>query len=275
MKVMESRIAGWAGVAAFAAICGPGLAQEAPEKTPEADIVILGEVHGNPDHHRWQAESVAALQPAAIVFEMLLPEQAAAVTPAVRDDPEALEAALGWEARGWPDFALYHPIFVAAPDALIVAGDVPRDRVRAAISDGAASVFAATFDADPAAFALGTPLPTDEQAAREALQATAHCDALPEAMLPGMVEAQRLRDAALARAALQAHADTGGPVAVITGTGHARTDWGVPALLAIAAPQLSVLAVGQVESDPGADAPFDLVRVTDPVPRDDPCAAFH
>ena len=37
-----------------------------------------------------------------------------------------------------------------------------------------------------------------EQAAREAEQMAAHCDALPEDILPGFVEAQRLRDAALA-----------------------------------------------------------------------------
>ena len=251
------------------------LAPAAASEVPSADVVILGEVHDNAAHHLWQAETVVALQPSAIVFEMLLPEQAAAATPELRPHAEALEAALQWEAQGWPDFTMYHPIFIAAPGAEIVAGNVPRDDVRAAMSDGAAEVFAAAFEADPAAFGLDTPLDRDEQHAREALQATAHCDALPETLLPGMVEAQRLRDAALALAALQAHAEHGGPVVVITGTGHARTDWGVPAMLALAAPGLEVFAVGQLESDPGPGAPFDLLRVTDPAPRDDPCAAFH
>ena len=253
--------AGWAGLAAA--------------EVPRADVVVLGEVHDNPAHHRWQAEVVAELQPAALVFEMLLPEQAAAVTPELRDDPVALEAALGWEARGWPDFAMYHPIFTAAPEAAVFGADLLREEVRRAITDGAAEVFDAVFGPGAAVFGLDAALPEEEQAAREALQAAAHCDALPEAMLPGMVAAQRLRDAAIARAAIAAHTATGGPVAVITGTGHARTDWGVPALIARAAPELTVHSTGQFEADPGDGAPFDAVRVTDPHPRPDPCAAFR
>nr|WP_207186616.1 ChaN family lipoprotein [Rhodobaculum claviforme] len=251
------------------------MAWPAAAEVPRADVVILGEVHDNPAHHAWQAEVVADLAPTALVFEMLLPEQAAAVTPEVRPDAEALEAALGWEVRGWPDFAMYHPIFTAAPQAAVVGADVPREAVRAAMEAGAAAQFAAVFDEDPAPFGLDVALPAGQQSAREAMQARAHCDALPEALLPGMVEAQRLRDAALARAALRAHADHGGPVVVITGNGHARSDWGVPSMLALAAPDLSVFAAGQLEQAAGPDSPFDLVRVTAPADRDDPCAAFH
>ncbi len=244
-------------------------------EVPRADVVILGEVHDNPAHHEWQAEAVAALQPAALVFEMLLPEQAEAVTPELRMDAEALEAALGWEARGWPDFGMYHPLFTAAPEAQVFGADLPHDTVRAALSDGAAAVFEEVFDVPAADFGLDAPLPAVQQEAREALQDAAHCHALPEAVLPGMVEAQRLRDAAIAHAVIEAHAATGGPVAVITGSGHARTDWGVPAVLAVAAPDLSVHAVGQLESDPDGDAPFDQLRITAPAEREDPCAAFH
>lgn len=242
---------------------------------PRADVVVLGEVHDNPDHHRWQAKAVAELAPAALVFEMLLPEQAAAVTPELRGDAAALEAALGWEARGWPDFAMYHPIFTAAFEADILGADLPREAVRAALTEGAAAVFESLFPGEAERYGLTRRLPEAEQAVREAGQARAHCDALPAQMLPGMVEAQRLRDAALARAAIQAQAATGGPVAVITGTGHARTDWGLPAALALAAPQLAVYSVGQFEADPGPDAPFDRVRVTDPIDRSDPCDAFR
>jgi uncharacterized iron-regulated protein len=103
----------------------------------------------------------------------------------------------------------------------------------------------------------------------------AHCDTLPASMLPGMVEAQRLRDAALARAARRALAETGGPVAVITGNGHARRDRGVPALLARAAPGLSVVSIGQLKAPPSSAAPFDFWLVTEPADRGDPCAAFE
>lgn len=237
---------------------------------PPADVVILGEVHDNPAHHEHQAAAVAALSPAALVFEMLDPDQAALATPELRGDATALSTALNWAQSGWPDFAMYYPIF-AASGAPIYGGALPRDQVRAAIGDGAA----AAFGVDARAFGLADPLPEDQQAAREAMQQEAHCNALPKEMLPGMVDAQRLRDAGLARAIRQAWADTGGPVAVITGNGHARHDWGIPAALSVAAPDLTVLSIGQLESAPGGEVPYDLWLVTEPAPRDDPCAAFR
>ena len=45
-----------------------------------AEIYILGEIHDNPDHHRVQAEAVAEIAPAALVFEQLTADQAARVT---------------------------------------------------------------------------------------------------------------------------------------------------------------------------------------------------
>ena len=237
---------------------------------PPANVVILGEVHDNPTHHANQAQAVAALAPRALVFEMLTPEQAAIATPALRADPVALGTALGWEAAGWPDFAMYAPIFTAGPGAAIFGGALSRAVVRQAVRDGAAAV----FGDDAASYGLTTPLVPADQAAREAAQQAAHCNALPETILPGMVQAQRLRDAALARAIVQAVAATSGPVAVITGTGHARRDEGIPAVLSLAAPNLRVLSVGQAEAPLPADAPFDLWLVTPPAPREDPCAGF-
>jgi uncharacterized iron-regulated protein len=64
-------------------------------------------------------------------------------------------------------------------------------------------------------------------------------------------------------------------VAVITGNGHARRDWGVPALLRVARPDLRVIAVGQFEAVPEEPVPFDHWRVTAPAEREDPCAAFR
>lgn len=234
---------------------------------PAADVVIMGEVHDNPAHHLNQTQAVAAIAPRATVWEMLSPEQVTRL-PGDLADRAQVEAALGWSDSGWPDFAMYHPIFTAAPKARVYGADVPRDRVRAAMVTGAARAFG------PDAARYGLDLPVPDAAAREAEQADAHCGALPPDLLPGMVEAQRLRDAALAQAVVQAMADTGGPVVVITGNGHARKDSGVPALLRLAAPEMRVLSVGQVESDPGPDAPYDLWLITDAVERPDPCAVF-
>ena len=271
------------GAALFACAC-PAAAEEigaeALADLPPADIVILGEVHDNPAHHANQAAAVGALAPAAIVLEMVGPEAAARGNAADRSDRAAMDAALGWAGSGWPDFALYHPVLTAAPDAPLYGAALDRDVVSRAVAEGAADV----FPGDAARYGLDRALPPDEQAARDAEQVSVHCDALPAEMAPGMVEAQRLRDAALADAALAALSDTGGPVVVIAGAGHARTDWGVPALIALAAPDVRVLSIGQIEvapGDPAPDAsstngpPFDLWIATPPADRDDPCAAFR
>ena len=237
---------------------------------PSADVIFLGEVHDNPAHHEVQAKAISAIAPAALVFEMLTETQADAMPSELLPQAE-LNAALGWDGTGWPDFALYYPLFEAAPTAQVFGAGLPREAARAAMGQDADQV----FTGDAARFGLTDPLPEDQQAAREDLQAKAHCDALPEELLPGMVAIQRLRDAMLADAALRAFEQTGGPVVVITGTGHARTDWGAPYLLAQAAPEVRSLSVGQFEITPEESPPFDYWIVTDPHPRPDPCEIFQ
>ncbi|MFC2970144.1 ChaN family lipoprotein [Acidimangrovimonas pyrenivorans] len=238
---------------------------------PPADVVILGEVHDNPTHHANQAAAVAALKPRALVFEMLTPEQAARATAKVRGNEAALAKALGWAGSGWPDFKLYYPIFAAAPQAKIYGAALPVAQVRRAVKEGAAKVFGPGADR----YGLTTPLPAAQQQTREANQQRDHCNALPDSLLGGMVAAQRLRDAAFARTIVQAMKETGGPVAMITGSGHARRDWGIPAALALAVPDLTVLSIGQLEAPADAQEPFDLWLVTPPTPREDPCKAFR
>lgn len=271
-------------VAFVAVICVSSFAAQAEELSadpkslnrlivvPGTDVVIVGEVHDNPIHHLNQARVVLDVDPKAIVFEMLSDSQALTIRPDMLQDKKTLALTLDWAESGWPSFEMYYPIFAAADDALIFGGALSRDLVRQAVSDGAAKVFG------PGAkiFGLDRPLDDDVQSAREKGQMTAHCDALPTSILNGMVEAQRLRDAALARAVIAAYAETGGPVVAIVGNGHARFDWGIPAALAIAAPNLDVWTIGQFESlpDQNETVPFDSWILTDHVDRDDPCLAF-
>lgn len=235
---------------------------------PEADVLFLGEVHDNPVHHANQALVLRTIGAAAVVFEMLTPENATKITSDLLNDQEALGQVLGWQQSGWPDFDMYYPIFAASSGAEIYGAQVSRSSAREAVMGGDV---AAVFGADAELFGLSRALPENRQAEREAKQMVAHCDALPEHMLPGMVLAQRLRDATLARAAAEALEATGGPVAVITGNGHARTDWGASALM----PEgISVLSVGQLEAAPEGTQPYDLWLVTEAAEREDPCAAF-
>ena len=246
---------------------GAQIGAEVLDAVPRADVVVLGEVHDNPEHHINQARAVFSLHPRAVVWEMLS-DAAASRVPGDLSDPAAVARTLGWEASGWPSFDMYYPIFVAAREARHFGAEVPRALARRAVTEGALAVM-------PDGPGLARLLPQAEQAAREAEQGRAHCDAMPAELLPGMVQAQRLRDAYLAEAVLRALDEVGPPVAVITGSGHARKDWGVPAVLAEVAPGVSVLSVGQVEGAARDDAPFDLWVVTDEIARDDPCAAFR
>lgn len=227
-------------------------------------VYVLGEVHDNAAHHSEQARLVELIAPKAVVWEMLTPEQANVLAGLDLSDATAVEAALAWHESGWPDFSMYHPIFLAAGRATHVGAAVIRDDVKEAMMNGAQSM-------------IGMELPRftpDVQAALEAEQAEAHCNALPPDLLPGMVEAQRLRDAALAGAAYQAGVDFGTPVVIITGTGHARTDTGAPAHLRAMDPDVKVWSLGQLEH-PQTEGPFDAVNVTPPTPREDPCLAFR
>lgn len=234
-----------------------------------ADIVIIGEVHDNPAHHRRQAELIREIRPNAVAFEMLSPQQADIANRNPQRN-ERLGDALNWQESGWPAFSLYLPVFEAVGSVPVYGMALPREEVNRAVTEGAASV----FGEDAGLFGLDRPLPAQQQRRREQHQLSVHCDMLPQDLLPGMVEAQRLRDAAFARTALTALRERGGPVIVVAGTGHARRDWGIPGALAIAAPEVSVVSIGQLEEEPDGDDQFDLWYVSEPVDREDPCKAF-
>jgi uncharacterized iron-regulated protein len=247
---------------------------EVIEAARQADIVILGEIHDNPEHHRNQAAITAALQPAALVFEMIPQANETEVNELRAKGASGAEiaVALDWAESGWPDFASYAAILAAAPEARVFGAGQPMADVKRAMVEGAAGV----FGPDSPAYGLDKPLEPAEQAAREALQAAAHCDALPPELLPGMVEAQRFRDAGLADAALWARTMTGdGQVVVIAGSGHADKGRGMPAALAVAAPDVTVLSVGQFEAPPEDPAAFDAILLAPAPEREDPCAQLE
>lgn len=241
-----------------------------------ADIVVVGEIHDNPRHHEIQARVSAALQPGAIVFEMIDEDRTELVNRlrAEGADRETIRDALDWDETGWPDFDHYAPIMEAAPDAEIRGAGQSRDAIRKAAQEGAASVFAA----EAARYGLATPLP---EALAEALReemAAAHCNALPVEALDGMIEVQRLRDAALARAAVEAREDpaVAGPVLMIAGNGHADRLRGAPAAIAAADPDARILILGQTETDAAPGREYDMVIASDAPPdRADPCAVFE
>ncbi len=235
----------------------------------EADVVILGEVHDNPRHHQVQTEAIEAIQPSAVVWEMVTEEGAQRLAQTAASNPEELSRILRWAESGWPPLSMYYPVFQAS-NAPVYGAMVPRAAARAAMERGAATA----LGADAARYGLTVPLAPEDQAAREAEQQAAHCNAMPAEMLPQLVAIQRLRDAVLARAILRAMDETGGPVAVITGNGHARKDQGIPTFLTRLRPGLKLFVLGQAE-DGALTCEFDVVIDSPATEREDPCKAFE
>lgn len=231
-----------------------------------ADVVVLGEYHDNPGHHARQADLIAEISPKAVVFEMLTPEEAEALDTTPRVVPAMME---GVKTVAWANMADYVGVLVAS--SRVKGAALPREQVRQAFSDGAAVVFGEEADL----YGLQNAIAPDEFETRKALQFAAHCEAMPMEMMGGMIEAQRLRDASFARTVLKAVDTYGAPVVLITGNGHARTDWGVPSYLARVRPELTVHAVGQGEPDQSPRGTFDTVAESPAPERNDPCEAFR
>src|SRR5207247_11441699 len=174
-------------------------------------FVMLGEKHDHPDHHQLQARLLRALidgdRRPAVAFEMLTPDQAPALARYLAASPRdaaGLGDAVGWKDAGWPAWSMYQPIAQAALDAglPIVAANVSTATARALMT-GAAT-------APPtlgARFGLDRALTPEVEAAMAAEMRDAHCGHADSRMVASMITAQRVRDAAMAAALLDAGAD--------------------------------------------------------------------
>jgi uncharacterized iron-regulated protein len=266
-------------------------APEAIDRLAAADVVILGEIHDNPDHHRLQARMLQAIvdrgRRPAVVFEMIPHDLQDTLDAHLRDSPgdaDGLGRAVGWEERGWPDWSMYQPIAdVALRNHLAIrAGGLSQDLQRQLSREGADAL----DRQDRQRLGLMHELPSEAAASLDEVLFRSHCDLLPRHVLPAMRLVQWARDGAMAEAIEQAAND--GPVVLIAGAGHARRDWGVPAQLAARDARLDVATVALVEvtadmSDPGEYLPagaglspvYDLLVFTPRADRDDPCEALR
>lgn len=253
-----------------------------------ARFVLLGEKHDNADHHALQArvvrELIAAGRRPAVAFEMLTTAQAPALArhlAAAPRDAAGLGEAVGWRESGWPDWTLYQPIAEAALAAglPLVAANLPLPTARALTRGDSGGL-------DPvlvARYGLDRPLATDVERPMAAELRESHCGQVSERLLPGMIAAQRTRDAQMAESLVTGARD--GAV-LIVGAGHVRTDRGIPAFLRLREPDARVAALAFLEVRPERNAPadyaagfegrvpFDFVWFTPRVDDEDPCAKF-
>jgi len=252
---------------------------------------LLGEVHDNPAHHTIRARLIAAIAATgarpAIVFEQLDLDHDAAIVAAQATGADAEQIAdagrLDRKAWQWP---LHKPILDAALSngLRLRAGNMPRESLRgdlrAALDRDSGAIWYARFHA--------TRWSEAQAAALRADIVEGHCGKLPEAVVPRILLAQRIRDAAMAQALVN-DATAGGAI-LIAGNGHVRADLGVPVYLhAPGLPDADSLSVslGLIEVKPdderaggfpretvAANPGFDYLLFTPPALREDPCAGL-
>ncbi len=259
---------------------------ELVELLKPARYVLVGESHDNADHHRAQAYVVERLARAGrrpiVAFEQMDASQQAALERYVMapGDAAGLGRAVGW-SNAWPEWRFYQPIAEAAlrNGLSMVAGNVTDEVARRAMRD--MGVLDAEFVARTR---LNDPLPEAAHRLLERELVMMHCG-MTGPVIQMMMTAQRVRDAAFADALTRRDEGDGG--VLIAGTGHTRTDFGVPWVLGKMAPGATVASLAMVEvAGPfpraqdyaqlydSARLPFDYVWFTPAAAREragDPC----
>ena len=202
-------------VCACACACTSSSPQTTGIAQSETALLLLGEQHDEPSHHRLELEMVSALAGrgvlAALAIEMAdSPASTAGLAPRAGDDE--VRRALRWDAKGWR-WADYGPAVMAAVAAgvPVVGANLERTRLRAAMDD-------ASLDGQ----LPGPAIKAQQQAIREG-----HCGLLPESQIGPMTRMQIARDRAMA-ATLAALVVPGKTVLLLAGAGHVDPEVGVP-----------------------------------------------
>lgn len=261
-------------------------------------IVLLGEVHDNPEHHLVREDimwprlepwlATVDLRPAA-VFEHIRTSQQAQLDHfydmAGRSrrlwQAYDLLRELDWTSSGWPAAEIFEPLFDGALWAKlpIHAGNAPRERTRAL----ARGDLAGLTPTEQARLDIARTMPEPLLGALAGELEASHCGVMPASAFGAMSLAQRYTDAHLAASLVEA-ADKQGAAFLLAGNGHVRSDRGVPWYLRQFAPGRKVAAVMLLEVEEGkVDAPAyvprapdgawaaDYVLFTPRHPRADPC----
>jgi uncharacterized iron-regulated protein len=243
-----------------------------------ADFVLLGELHDNAIHHRTRGALItaSASRRPAIVFEQFAASGGPLAPPAAGESRESWLDAQGFDRTGWR-WPLHAPVVEAALTSgrAIWGSGVSREALRSVVRQGPGGA-----PEDLRRLMEQAPLDAVARAAIDSELVVGHCGQLPEAMIPGMRTAQEVRDASMTRALLSASVT--GPAWLIAGNGHVRADVAVPRLLRTVAPGRKVLVVGLLERGVEGGLPgsaerqgYDLIIVTPPAVRTDPCASLR
>lgn len=270
-------------LSSFKAITRGALVTQISQK----DVIILGEVHDNVEHHRVHGQLVNEINASrklandgkggnkdqvkiSIVVEHL------PAGNAVQFD-SVLEKSLtnaGFNPQSWV-WPTHEPLFsaISASGLALKGGSLSTSAGKEIYSSNGASA--------PANIKLLMERSTLSDGLQKILFKEiqdGHCGLFPENKIPQMAQVQRARDASLAYEAVQS-----APSILIVGNGHAWNDIGVPQIIRTNYPNVSLASVIFIE-DEGISDPqklllkakqlskkADYVWFTSTVDRKDPC----
>jgi uncharacterized iron-regulated protein len=238
------------------------------------DLLLLGEVHDNPQHHAYRSLWLSLAwpsrghgtrrAPASAVFEHIRADQQGALDRFAGFEREHgraptsgdLLGLLDWDSSGWPNRKLFEPLFSAVIAARLPM--LPGEPARGMVREVARGGLGAVPPAERARMKLDTFLPGPLADMLAAELKGSHCGILPESAIPSLALAQRYRDSHLADA-LQRAAETHGSAILFAGNGHIRTDRGVPWHIRQRAPEKKVVSVMLIEVEDGKSDPETYV----------------
>lgn len=218
-------------------------AEQFQQRVLQANILWLGEIHDNDDHHQKQAEVLSWFVEAGrvgdVVFEMMNSEDQPTLDTLKPLTTESVLRELQWDERGWPA-AHYRVVVDAAVNGGwgLVAGNISRPQAMQAWRSGPESVL------DEAVLQRLRAQQDVDSVSDWLVQrmVQAHCqDSVDEHIALGMLRAQRSRDAELAQNVYEAAK----PVIAVVGRIHARYDVGAPRFLS----RDGVVSVGLMSVD--------------------------
>lgn len=264
----------------------------------DGGVVLLGEVHDNPEHHSVRGDilwprlephlDTRDLRPAAL-FEHIRTSQQGQLDRFYAEAARSrrlwgardLLQELKWDSTGWPPGEIFEPLFQAALWAqlpLLPANPV-RERMRSLVRGDKSGI----TDEEFARLQIAERMPTPLLDALSAELADSHCGVVPASAFGAMGLAQRYTDAHMAEKVVAA-AEKHRAAFLLTGNGHVRTDRAVPWYVRQLAPARKVLAVVLAEVEDGkADPAAYMPRAPDGLPaagyvlftprheRPDPC----
>jgi len=250
----------------------------------DADILLLGETHDNPRHHQHQAELIRQYldkaQTGLAALEMMTDTQAEEMLAQRPEDAGQLIDILKKEDDGWEYDKYYKGVFQALFDKgyMLTAANLSRKVMGSIVMQGEQAI-----PSEVQSVLKDVPLNEENTDSLQKEIESSHCGMMLGRHAKGMITGQRVRDAYMAKALVDGKTKAD-KVVLVAGSGHVRSDRGVPLYIKYLAPNLKVLTVAFAEfvpdhTDPadyakrwGADRlPFDYVWFTSAVDRPDPC----